>query len=753
MGEGFGEKDLPAAGAAPANHARYASMPVHSSPLSGSASHNDNFAADDSSTISGSTAAAAAAIVGAAAVAAVAVGASSSSSSSSSAADQKTMPVPPAPAMTSTPLSPSASRGTAVPWSPKNAAASAAALTFQPQILPLSIPEWTYLFKPFSGQEGAEVSVGRIATTVLSAENLPQMDFLFNTAAPYVTVRCGSKSKRTHTASPANAAAALSPDWSLPNTLTPLGLGSGDGNGTNYLVLDVPNVLETLHVELWEKMALGKDVLVGSVAVPLTQLAKPEFADASAAQTSNNPSLRHFKIDAWLPLKINPDVANAGAKMGNQMLQGLNRIFDPSEWAQLSEAKKKAKLQEAQRKQEMERKKALGGAGSARTRGGAPTTPLDPKLQPRLHVELAYSYSKIGEFCSHFTPPPVVALPVSKAKLEADEKRRIRREKKRQAGEDVASDDDEDSEDEGEDGGAPLLDDEAWETVVHPSSAEGAIEPFRLQACYELLRRSIVLAQPFFAWGAALSAAADPRASPLLWLLLTTTALTLALWPEWVTILLLGLVVRQMLWYYLYRVRAGGQPHVLDEEWRNFHTRALAAAAMVNGVTGSGVQHTARPTKNPSMFSAINPLNLVFSGSSSSKAAKESTAASATPNAPASGEDHPDIATLERLLMPLIRSSFMVVLGTPLEEGQAGLNALASMQSQYARFIAGAQSLIDAMEFSGSMLQSNCLFLALALAWAWDSYFSLAYPVAIGQTNQQRDATPTQPCVGVHVCL
>jgi len=575
------------------------------------------------------------------------------------------------------------------------------------------------------------VSVGRIAVTIRGGESFPPLDSMFNSSSsPYVVVRLGNGRKRTHTLSLSNAAAAASPDWSVPNAASPL--GTGDGNGTNVLVLDVPNVLEVLHIEVWEANQLGKDMMLASTEIPLaSQVARAEYAvpDAGLLPASlGGSSSRSFRVDAWVPMRLSAALVLGANKMHNQALAAVSTLFHPSEWANMSAEKKRAvaakKEAELRAKAAAAEKQRKAHASSHATASASHS--LADRPPPRLHVELAYSYSTLGEFWSHFTPPLSASSGSSVAGLSKAERRAKRAEEKARrraaAGEDAEEDkSDEERSDDDSDG-------EEDETATQQSQGallsaeEGAVEPFRLQTSYELLRRSLALVHPLYAGLSTLSHALSPSSHPLLWLLLSALLFACAWRPAMIPVLAAMVLVRHMAWSWLYRRHCGGAPHVLDEEWQNYSNRAAAAAAASSsgaGNTAGSGEEKRRSSVLSSALQMVNPLKLVSAVTPLFKRGGGDAA-------PQQEEQHPDVGKLERMLAPLLRLT-LLTLGAPADSA-----TLALIQSRWSRALDALQSVRDALDWTGSGGVASVSLFALLCAFALGCLcFSPVVPLAL----------------------
>lgn len=607
-----------------------------------------------------------------------------------------------------------------------SSAAALPPLPTKPQLLPLTIPEWTYLFKPFAGILGAEISVGRVGITVHHISDLPLSS---STTNPYVRIKLGKMSKQTHKLNLSNPQNVVNPSWA---ELTPQAVAQAeaDGNGTNFLLFEVPNILEVAHVEVWDYSSLGSDVLLAHADIPLPSLVSPSHL--CPALSNSNPRMLSYFHDTSFPLIVDatPESQNATKKALNL----VGTLFNPLEWREMSAEKKKAKIEELKKKSEMEAKKGSSSSSSNRNGASSNASNLGPA---KIRLEMAYSYSKLGDFFSHFTPPVTSGGQQHKHKRKRLTKQQGSKSNlaAEQQGEEHQGEEEEEEQDE--------LDDE-WESIshadAHSSSSDDEdnknLAPFSLLIVYDLFRKSWLVFHPLYQLLQTVSTSLlyQSPTSPSLFLpfLLLFSLTFFLLDSPWLVLVALQLwVLRQLVWKALYRRVVGGKPNLLAEETRRVliaqqqhqSNTQNAAGKSSSAIDSSSTRKRGGSNVLMQALQTVNPLNLVKGNKGNNNNSSSSSSSS-------SDSLHPDLLLLHRILLPHI-VAFLRLLGFTSSETSG--TGLARLQHAWAQGIEGVYMVVVEIAnwqrhiwISRSLLLLSLLGLLLSCSLPQSYLFSVA---------------------------
>lgn len=529
--------------------------------------------------------------------------------------------------------------------STRKPAATAASLSFPAlpsSFLPPTLPSWPYIFKPLTGLVGSRAPVGRLVVRVLRAKNLQPTEPLFGSTHHYVTAKVGSNGngRRTLTTTADVSPTGMSiPVWD-----------KNDTDPSSSLVFDVSNVQEKLSMDLYESFHIGStDEKVASVTLPLQELVR-----SNNAVTHPDPSMRSYRVTAWLPLRVHrPSASSSTASVSlawraqQRAMAAVSAFFNPSEWATMSEEKRAKKLDEIRKKKQSEWAKAAAAASATRV-GNA-------SMAPQLEVELTYTFSKVGEFFSYFTPQPSVPLHMH-----------------------------------GQETNMPELDmdEDVWQLPTHHDSSD--ITTFNLETCYQLLRKTIALFWPIYAAVDTLLTALSPT-NPSLCILLSALLLACAFDPSLFLPLILLFILRHLVWTYIYHVRSGGKLYLMEDA--HGYASQQSGTTPVKSSRSSEIANDGADSKNGNGAGMRNTSNHTLSPSP----------AASTLSDPALVFD------LTRALFPLLCASFTPI-GWAMETARS---QLARIQSAWQAIITKAEDMFSIAHWRESESKKSRMLIAI----------------------------------------
>jgi C2 domain len=193
-------------------------------------------------------------------------------------------------------------------------------------------------------EKGKQVGIGRVYAKVIRATNLPKTDTL-GKCDPYVLLSIGD-AEQSEVVCTSIKKRTLNPVWN------------------EEFVIPVYNGTESLDLELFDHDELDSDDCVGSISIPLSALS------------------HQAHVEAWFDIHLEPS------------------------WIKQTDKLVGKKLKQYEKKKQGQNR----GAPNAVAIAGDDETGDDgnPNFKPRVKLALRYTFSKVGEFFSHFTPsqPP-----------------------------------------------------------------------------------------------------------------------------------------------------------------------------------------------------------------------------------------------------------------------------------------------------------------------------------------------------------